>query len=323
MDPALFSKRIIIICGKGGTGKSVVASALGLLASRRGHRVLIVEHGVTPVIPAMFAVSNSRAKPNGVIKINDRLHSCNLDPFALIDDFVVFHLKIPFIGRRVLRSPMYRHFTAIAPGIKELISLYTLVRIEMGALPSFPRFDLIIFDAPATGHSIGLFKVLHDSMSLVKSGTLASHTRTILSILQDPEKTLFTIVALPEEMPVNESIALSHTLTDELRYPGGLIFLNAMPPVPFDSTERKHLASLAKLLPSMTGGEKDLLSHVRCWIDSSMRWIQRGEMACAYRDRITRTLHGSRIVEIPLFKCAQGPTVLVEKVTAHLSQNTG
>ena len=52
--PNLFDRRLLIITGKGGTGKSTVAAAAAVAAARRGKRVLIVEIGDQERIPSIF-----------------------------------------------------------------------------------------------------------------------------------------------------------------------------------------------------------------------------------------------------------------------------
>ena len=317
----LLSKRILVICGKGGTGKSLLSSALGLLAARRGKKVLVAELGTYGIVPKFFDSPGQTVHPNGLIEITPGLFSFALDPYELIDGFVESTLKLRIVSRRVIASPMYRHFVSIAPGLKELISLATIVRIERGDFPSFPEFDMILLDAPATGHSIGLFKILYDAVELIRGGKLSDQTRTILSTFRDPGKTCFNIITLPEEMPVNESLSLAHTLISDFGYPGGVLFVNSMPALSFSEEEESLILGAAAggdiPDPQKEGDEAD--RYIDSLLASSIRRIRRAQLGRHYRGVLAESLPGWAQLEIPFFSHADSPDNLVERISDHLS----
>ena len=107
------------------------------------------------------------------------------------------------------------------PGMRELLSigkvweLAQLDRRTRGAAP----YDLVIVDAPATGHGVGLLRTPRTFADIARVGPIAHQGRTIADTIADPEFTGVIAVATPEEMPVNETIVARNALRDATSSP--------------------------------------------------------------------------------------------------------
>src|SRR5919106_1160359 len=123
----LLSKRLVILSGKGGVGKSVVGAAVALAARERGKRVLLVE-----VEAAREAARylGGRASGGAVREVLPGLFTLNLDPAAAMEEYVRAMVRVELLVRRVLDSPLYQRFFAAAPGVPELITLGKVMILE-------------------------------------------------------------------------------------------------------------------------------------------------------------------------------------------------
>jgi anion-transporting ArsA/GET3 family ATPase len=232
----LFDKRLLIFSGKGGAGKSTVAAAAAVAAARRGKRVLIVEIGDEERIPSIFRNAKksgyaggrvSMPRPGGIPPI----WSMCLTAREALREFAVRSMKFELFYEAIFENRVMRLFTAAAPGLDELTIMGKIefLHREAVAPARHARFDLMIFDAPATGHGLALFKVPLTAMSMVRMGPLYSKAERMWQLLSDPARTAFNIVTLPEDMSVNESLDL-YAAVQAMGLPCGKVIVNGAYP---------------------------------------------------------------------------------------------
>jgi anion-transporting ArsA/GET3 family ATPase len=221
----LLARRLVVLSGKGGVGKSVVGAALALAAHERGKRVLLVE-----VEAPREAARYLGGRPSGgvVREALPGLFTLNLDPKAAMEEYVRSTVRVELLARRVLESPLYHRFFAAAPGLPELITLGKVMILE-GETTGWrgrPRYDLIVLDAPATGHGLAFLKVPLAASRAVPVGPVGHNARRILALLRDPARTALGVVAIPEEMAVVEALEFHRLATEELGITPRVIVLN-------------------------------------------------------------------------------------------------
>ena len=107
------------------------------------------------------------------------------------------------------------------------------------------KYDLVIVDAPATGHGIGFLQTPRTFAAIARVGPIHSQARQLDRLITDHEHTGTAIVALPEEMPVNESAALESELRSEVGVAVDRVYLNGLYPERFSKQEAERLAELA------------------------------------------------------------------------------
>ena len=232
----IFSRRLIIQSGKGGSGKTTISAALAVLAAARGKRVLLLELDTHDRFAGLFGES----QPIGyaVRKLRDNVYALNLDPELVVVDFFKTHVKLKSIYQPIVDSKIFRYFYQAAPGLREFICLGKIWRLlgEKRALSGKPAWDCVIFDAPATGHA-AQFLALGQVASDVAVGPMRKNAEKIRDMLANPLLTVLNIVTIPEEMPVNEAIDLHGIVRGKLHVPLGRVFLNAMVAPLFDAEE--------------------------------------------------------------------------------------
>jgi anion-transporting ArsA/GET3 family ATPase len=236
---SLLDRRLVVVTGKGGTGKSTLSAAIGLAAARRGKRVLVCE------VSARERVSELLGRPPSGTEIREllpNLHSVHVRPAEAMHEYGVMILRSETIYNLVFERRWVRYFLNAAPSLAEIVMLgkvwwHAARETQRGR----PRWDLVVLDAPATGHGLTLLTVPEVFLSIVNEGPLARDMRDMQALLQDPQRACTCIVTLPEEMPVNEAIEL-HRALEQHRLPQGALFLNGVFAPRFSPQERTQVA---------------------------------------------------------------------------------
>ena len=236
----LLSKRLLIVSGKGGVGKSTVTAATALLASRQGLNVIVVEIDTVPTVLQLLGGSGEVGYVPREVK--PRVSVMNIDGFSAIEDYLAAKFGGKRILKRVLKNKIYRYFVAAAPGLKELMcvgKLWDLVENTKGR-DGRPVYDLVIADMPATGHGFSHLRMPRTAVDTLKIGFVKEEANKVLRLLQDPERTAMLIVTLAEEMPVNEAIEMRRLVTEELHCPMGAIVVNCVYPSLLEEREQEE-----------------------------------------------------------------------------------
>lgn len=315
--PSLFDKRLLIFTGKGGAGKSTVAAAAAVAAARRGKRVLIVEIGEQERMPSIFGAAPAGygggrvytgAAPGG-----QAIWSMCLTARETLHEFAVRSVKFELLYEAIFENRVVRYFTAAAPGLDELTIMGKIESLHREAPdPKAPRFDLMVFDAPATGHGLALFKVPLMAMTMTRMGPLHAKVERMWRLLADPSRTAFNIVTLPEEMSVNESIDLYKAM-DEMGLPRGKIVVNGVYP-DFFGADRGELLRLRE--QSRPAGEL-AAAIARAALDRAVSSVTRHDMQQSLIGTLAGTLPMERITLPFVFRPQIGPEE-IEALADHL-----
>lgn len=298
----LLARRVLFVSGKGGVGKSAVAAAVALGASRRGRRVLLVEIDA-PLEAARYLGAPGRvgAVPT---EVQPGLWVQNLDPKGVMDEFVQRTVKVDFVARRILQSPIYERFFAAAPGLKELMTLGKVMVLEgERARGGSPEWDLIVVDAPATGHGLSFLKVPVAATAAVPVGPVGHNARRILDLLRDRARTGLLVVAIPEEMAVVEAAQFQRQADEEVGIETLALVLNAC------HERRLTPAQEADVLARLGAGEgaSDLGPALR----AARRHIRRRRLTQFHRARLRRAVP-LPLLSLPyVFDEALGPAALL------------
>ncbi len=240
----LFDKRFVIIGGKGGTGKSTVCAAIALAAARAGRRVLVAELNVREKVPQLFGADASGYEPKRIFETGAGwVESANIIPDECLREYGVMKLKLKRLYRLVFENDVMQRITRMIPGLNELLILGKAMFLESETIDHGrrPRWDLLVVDAPATGHGISMFRLPQVILDVIPAGPLAEDARRIMDLLRDERRTSFNIVTLPEEMAVQEAGELRAQLRDVLRMPAGFLFVNALWPRTLSGHEQRLL----------------------------------------------------------------------------------
>jgi anion-transporting ArsA/GET3 family ATPase len=205
----LLDKRLIFVMGKGGVGKSTVAIALGLLAARAGRRCIVAELAAQERIQRAFDHQGEHFEE---VQVASNLFTISIDPQHAMEEYL--RVKAGPLGHALSASRVFNAFAMATPGMRELLSIgkvWELAQLERRTRDAAP-YDLVVVDAPATGHGLGILRTPRTFAEIAMVGPIAHQGRTIADTIDDRSFTGIVAVAMPEEMPVSETLALSDAL---------------------------------------------------------------------------------------------------------------
>jgi anion-transporting ArsA/GET3 family ATPase len=239
---SLLDRRLVLVTGKGGVGKTTVAAALGLAAARRGMRTVLCEVAEQERLAAMFGASEVG---HSEVELAPGLFAVSVDPERAKEEWLGYQLKSATLAGVLGGNRLFQYLTAAAPGLSELVTIgkvWDLAQLERRTGGSV--YDLAIVDAPATGHGLAMLRAPRTFAGVAKVGPIARQAATIDAFLRDGASTGVLVTALPEEMPVNETIEFERSLRDELGMGVDAIVVNALHPRRFSAAEARTLESL-------------------------------------------------------------------------------
>jgi hypothetical protein len=310
----LLARRLVVVTGKGGVGKTTVAAALGLSAARRGLRTIVVEVGERRHLAELLAdpdMQTSNAKAAGVaasgvaaagahpaaaagthpaaaasthpaaaagthpaaaaganparaasatatgvvVQLDERLWNLSIDPDRVLADWLRA-LGGRVSARVLLSSSTFQYFVAAAPGAREMLSMVKVWELtDIGDTPhgsrrrpGGERYDLVILDAPATGHALAMLRAPRTFAGLARVGPIAAQARAVDALLRDRERCGYVAVTHGTEMAVSETLQLQGSLHEELGRELDLVVFNAALPRRFVEQELQRIATLSATL---------------------------------------------------------------------------
>jgi anion-transporting ArsA/GET3 family ATPase len=241
---SLLERKLLVVTGKGGVGKSTIACSLGLLAAREGLRTIVCEVGDQQHLAALLGHPEP-PEPGRELALDECLWSLSIDPdVALLEWMRAVSGRVS--ARVISASSTFTYLSAAAPGVKELVSMMKLRELCEGSRARKDRhsYDLVVLDAPATGHALAMLRSPQTFASLVRAGPLADQARRVGELLEDPRRSAYVAVAQPTEMAVTETLELAEALRRDVGRELDAIVMNALLPRRFTRAELDDVARL-------------------------------------------------------------------------------
>jgi anion-transporting ArsA/GET3 family ATPase len=252
----LLQRNLLFVTGKGGVGKTSIAAALALLASQHGRRVLLCEVDAKGATAQVLETGPTTFDER---EVSPGLWAMSMDTEASLKEYLRLQLRLPLLSRI---GPLARTFDFVAnaaPGVREILVVGKLCwEVRKG------EYDLVVVDAPASGHVVGQLAAPQAITELVKVGPVRDQTGWMLDILGDPARTGVVIVSTPEEMPVNETLQLATRLEKETVVDLAAVVVNRVLPELFSRSEEQVFRRLRRpattaALSEAAGGPVDLV----------------------------------------------------------------
>ena len=221
-----------------------MAVALGLRAAAAGKRTIVCEVASQENASRMFDHTEVGFHE---VEMEENLWSISIDPDESMREYVLLQLKVRAMRDMLFRSRIFNYLAAATPGLKELVTIgkiWELAQLDR-KVKSGRKYDLVIVDAPATGHGIGFLQTPRTFAAIARVGPIHSQAQRLDRFIKDHEHTGTAIVSLPEEMPVNESAALEHDLREEVGVAVDRVYMNGLYPERFTKAEAERLTEVA------------------------------------------------------------------------------
>lgn len=239
-----------------------------------------------------------------------------LDPEESLQEYLRIYFKVPRFTRL---TPLARIFEFIATGLPGTSDMLVIGKIAYEAKRSDggrPVWDLIIVDSAATGHVLPQLGAARAMMDLARGGIVRSQVEWIDAILSDPRRTLLTICALPEEMPVSEALELHDRARDETTITLGACFLNRVFPMAVTARQIGFLEELCAE-PHLEAARARLGGDPRAVLEGD-RIAQRLHDTGAAHARRLRAGMDVPVIDIPLQAAARPGLSTTRAVAAAL-----
>lgn len=280
---SLLERKLIVVTGKGGVGKSTLACALGIAAAQQGQRTIVVELGDQYRLRELFATDgNDQDGPDAAggiersehpnaghrahhagrhhgeeIELQEALWSTSIDPDRALAEWLQT-LTGRISARLLASSSTFQYFAAAAPGVKELVSMVKLRELcegrgaaKSGSSDSSrerrgrPAYDLVVLDAPASGHALALLRSPQTFSTIVRVGPLAEQAQALRELLEDTKRSAYVAVTHASEMAVTETLELEEGLRVELDRDLDAVIVNGTMPRRFTRDELDRISNAA------------------------------------------------------------------------------
>jgi anion-transporting ArsA/GET3 family ATPase len=296
---SLLDRRLVVVTGKGGVGKTTVAAALGLLAARDGKRTVICEVAEQERLSDLFGVDASGHEER---ELAQNLHSVSVDPELAKEEWLRYQLKSGTLAGVLGGSSVFRYLSAAAPGLSELVTIgkvWDLAQLERRTGGSV--FDVAIVDAPATGHGIAMLRAPSTYAGVARVGPIRRQALQIDAFLRDRKRTAVVVVALPEEMPVNETLDIERRLGEEMEMTIDVAVVNALYPERFTREDAERLRRAEPCDPLRAAlaehervlGQRSQLRRLRRGLDApvaTLPFLFEPELGLEQLDQLARRL---------------------------------
>ncbi|HZU78415.1 MAG TPA: ArsA family ATPase [Acidimicrobiales bacterium] len=244
MDVASFSRqsRVLVVAGKGGVGKTTITAALARMACHAGLSVLVVELEGKPGVPAAFGREGSLDYEETVLADGSgSVRARRITPDDALLEYLADH-GMKRISKRLVSSGALDVVATAIPGIRDILVLGKVKSLEREGVA-----DLILVDAPATGHAMTFLSSAQGLLDAARGGPVRSQAQDVVELLSDPARCQVALVTLPEEMPVNEVVEAAYALEDRIGITLGPVIVNACLP------DEPALATSAAIAAQQTG----------------------------------------------------------------------
>jgi anion-transporting ArsA/GET3 family ATPase len=230
-----------VVTGKGGVGKTTVAAAIGMVAARRGLRTIVAEVARRDDVSRALGGEGIQEE-----ELAPGLHHVSIDPEHAMELYLADQLPAG-LSDVIGSSRTFAYLAAATPGMRELLTVGKVWELAQDnrRTPGAHPYDLVVLDAPATGHGVAVLSAPRTFAQVARMGRIARQGRTIDAMLSDPARTGVVAVARPEEMPVNETLALQDTLRAEVGLEVGLVVANGVLPRRFSAGDARALEAAA------------------------------------------------------------------------------
>jgi hypothetical protein len=308
----LLERPFQVVAGKGGVGRTLVASAIALRSAERGARTLLLEVNSADSGADRLGVPDSVDDPRQVL---DNLWLCRMTPRGSMREYALMVLRFKALYALVFENKLVKYLLRSIPSLAEFTMLgktwyHAMETLESGA----PRYERIIVDAPATGHAITFLSVARTVADITPEGIMRTASGKMADLVEGKDTSCLHVVCTPEEMPVNEGLEIVSAARTRLRMPLGLAVVNRMLEPLLGANERPVFERIE--------GRASKDADIAAYALAARRRLDREAQQEAYASRFVSE---SRMPEVRIPELTSPPTdrASVQRVAACFEERRG
>jgi anion-transporting ArsA/GET3 family ATPase len=225
---SLLDKRLVLVLGKGGVGRTTVAAAIAAACARRGRRTLLYQASAVDRFGELLG--GGATVSTEPVRLRENLYAVNTTPAAALEEYGLMVLKFRRVYRMVFENRVTRYFLRAIPGLDEYAVLGKAWFHTNEEDRGRPVWDTVVYDMPASGHSVSTLRVPWAILKTVPEGPLTRDARVLRDQLLDKSRTAAVLVTLAEEMPVAEARELHVILRRQLGLEVSRLVVNQVQP---------------------------------------------------------------------------------------------
>jgi anion-transporting ArsA/GET3 family ATPase len=218
VDGSWLDRKLILIMGKGGVGKTTLAGATARHLASQGKRTLLVH---------VLQISPEEQK---LEKIAPNLSVITLRASDCFSEYIKIKLKIKTLYTAFLGNRVTQYLEKAAPGVREMV-LLGKIWYERN------HYDHVIVDMPSTGYALTMIHTPFNFAALFPGGPIYNDSKEMIATFSDANETAFVTASLAEEMPVQESIELAENLKSLMPANPSWLVLNRLTRVAADAKQ--------------------------------------------------------------------------------------
>lgn len=296
MSVPIHERRLILVLGKGGVGRSTISAAIAARCAAAGRKTLLFEANANDRFATFFAADTVDAE---IREVADNLWAVNTNPAAALEEYGLMVLKFRRVYNLVFENRFVKSFIRAVPGMEDYAILgkawYHTTEEKRGK----PIWDTVVFDMPASGHARSMLRIPKAIVEAVPDSPLRRDAQSLLDLLHDKDRTGLVLVTLAEEMPTNEAIELAESMSFELGHEIDRLVVNQLYPDRFPPGSPSRAINEAAAASS-----SDALQTIAY---SASMTAARRELNDRYLAQLAKTIEAERI-ELPfLFVESLGP----------------
>jgi Mrp family chromosome partitioning ATPase len=256
VDPLAFftQPRLHIVAGKGGVGRTTLSASLALAATELGLDVLVLEIEGRAELPALFGKPPLRfdevvLSAGDPVRGRGTVRARSLNAHAALVEYLS-ERGMRRLARTMIDTGVVEVIARGAPGMKDILILGKVKQLERAG-----SADVVLVDAPASGHAVTFLRSPRGLLDAVRAGPIHNQAREVLELLTDGDRCQVLLATLPEETPINEAVQTASLLEADVGVRLGPVLVNARyPPLALPSAEETpSVLTGADVVPPVSG----------------------------------------------------------------------
>jgi hypothetical protein len=219
----LGARRLLIVSGKGGVGRTTVAALIGSALAAGGRRVLIATTGHDDRLAWMLG---HRTLPDVPVEVAPNLTVQRLVPTTCVEEYGALVTHSHRLSHAVFGNKVVRRLLRAIPGFDDFAVLGKVWHEAVRAR----SHDVVVFDGPASGHLRLVLGVPEAIVETIAEGPLTREAVAMRAALRDATVSQAVLVGLPEPWPLTELTELATALRDEIGLSIGVQVVNKLWP---------------------------------------------------------------------------------------------